>query len=187
MAAPNVWIRLCLIVACVGWLHRPAEAAQDNLPSAETAAAALPGQRGDEAFMAEVAQNTHIAVLASQLAVSRCRHADVCAYADVMVREHRKIRSALNALARNKQVPLPSEPSPTQWTELSILESDSRKFDGHYARVFGLQAQERNIRLFEHAAQEAQDADVRAFAKNALPAMQQHLKVWTSLSAGRAY
>jgi hypothetical protein len=58
---------------------------------------------------------------------------------------------------------------------------DDAKFDERYARNFGVKAHESTIKLFQEAAQNAKDADVKAWAQKTLPSLQHHLEMAQAL------
>lgn len=158
----------------------PAHSASPTMPGASGAARAM--HRSDAGFMKQAAQNGHVEVEASQLALTKATNADVKAFAQKMVDEHTKTGQQLNALASRKGVELPTGPSIVQKTKMKLLDTaDGASFDRRYAKSIGVEAHEETVKLFERAAKDARDADVKAFAAQTLPALREHLKMARAL------
>jgi putative membrane protein len=82
----------------------------------------------------------------------------------------------LKTLASSKGVQLPAEPTRKVRSALSDLQKKSGPdFDKEYADDIAVDAHEDAVKLFEKAAKDAEDADVKAFAAKTLPNLQQHL------------
>lgn len=140
--------------------------------------------RGDTAFLKQAAQNGHAEIEGSKLALSKGTHAQVKAFAQQMVDDHTKASQELAALAAGKGVELPSEPSLAQKAKLKLLaQRDGESFDRHYAESIGVAAHEDTVKLFKKAAEQAKDADLKAFATKTLPTLEQHLQHAKDLKA----
>jgi putative membrane protein len=50
------------------------------------------------------------------------------------------------------------------------------KFDKSYATHIGIAAHEQAVKLFEDAAEDAQNADIKKFAADTLPVLKKHLE-----------
>jgi putative membrane protein len=84
-------------------------------------------------------------------------------------------------------VELPTGPSAKQKAELKLIDAgDKAKFDQRYAESFGLKAHQETIELFEEAAKNASDADVKAFAQKTLPSLKHHLEMARALERAPA-
>ncbi|RZL09335.1 MAG: DUF4142 domain-containing protein [Rubrivivax sp.] len=141
-------------------------------------------ERADVAFLKQAAQNGHAEIEGSKLALSKGTHAQVKAFAQQMVDDHTKASQELSALATDKGVELPSEPSLAQKAKLKLLaQRDGESFDRHYAESVGVAAHEDTVKLFKKAAAQAKDADVKAFATKTLPTLEQHLQHARDLKA----
>lgn len=151
---------------------------------ASTALVALPAHaRSDESFMRAAAHAGAAEIAASKLAQTKARSADVKAFADSMVTDHTKVAVELKALAAKKNVKLSDGPSVKQKTELKLIDAgDDDKFDERYAKRFGIDAHKDTIKLFEDAAKNAKDPEVKAWAEKTLPGLKHHLEMAQSLS-----
>jgi putative membrane protein len=137
----------------------------------------------DEAFMKDAAQAGHAEVEASKVAQSKARLPAVKTLADTMVADHTKVGDELRRLAMAKRVQLPDGPSVMQKSKLKMIDvGDDAKFDERYVKTFGIAAHEDAIKLFEEAARETKDPDVKAFAEKTLPGLKHHLEMAKALA-----
>ncbi len=149
-----------------------------------TALIAIPAHaKSDEAFMKDAAHAGAAEIEASKLAQTKAKNADVKSFADTMIADHTKVADELKALAAKKNVKLPDGPSVTQKAELKLIDAgDNDKFDERYAKHFGVNAHKDTIKLFEEAAKEAKDPEVKAWAEKTLPGLRHHLEMAEKLS-----
>lgn len=168
--------RRTLALAALSLLSLPAFAQTGTTtPTTPPAAEARPS-RGDRGFMEQAAQNGHAEIEASRLATQKATDPQVQRFAQTMVDEHIRLGDELRTLARAKGVELPSEPSMMQRGRLKLLStSNGNTFTRRYVEAFGIAAHEDTIKLFEEAAAEAKDPDVKAFASRGLPGLRRHL------------
>ena len=104
------------------------------------------------------------------------------AFAEKMIADHTKVSDELKQLAASKKVDLPAEPSVKQKAELKLVSAaDGDAFDARYAKAFGVKAHEETIKLFEEAAKDSKDADVKGWAAKTLPALKHHLEMAKAL------
>lgn len=140
--------------------------------------------RADAAFLKQAAQNGHAEIEGSKLALTKAGSEKVKAFAQQMIDDHTKANDELTQLAKAKGVELPTEPSLMQKGKQKLLEhSDGADFDRRYAETLGVKAHEDTIKLFRKGAQEAKDADVKAFAEKTLPKLERHLEMARELHA----
>lgn len=152
-----------------------------------TGRAAAQLSRADTAFMKQAAENNHAEIESSRLAAQKASDPAVKAFAQQMVADHGKTGEELAALASSKGVELPDGPSMVQKAKLKLLEAaDGEKFDRRYSETMGLAAHRETIALFQKAAKEARDPEVKAFATKTLPALQGHLDMAQKLPADHA-
>lgn len=176
---------LSLACAQTGWAQSngPSHSKQDSTgtPVAASAAHEVDAKkvaRVDARFLKDAAQAGIVEVEAGKLAIGKTSNPEVKAFAQQMVDDHTKVSVDLSALASSKGITLPTEPSLTDKAKLKILSlRDNQGFDQHYVKSFGVDVHEDVIQLFQKAAKDGQDADVKGFATNALAALQHHLQV----------
>ena len=138
--------------------------------------------RKDSAFVKQAAENGHAEVESSKLAATKAHSSEVKAFAQQMVDDHTKNNEAMAALATAKGLTPPTGPSLTQRAKIKMLSArNGASFDQHYVESMGVEAHEQNIKLFQEASTQADDADVKAFAAKTLPALQSHLQMAQAL------
>jgi putative membrane protein len=138
----------------------------------------------DQAFLEQAAQNGHAEQSASQLALTKARNPQVKAFAQRMVDEHARLGNELETLAASKTYTPPKEASLMQKGKEALIGGLSDEtFDQRYVNQMGVEAHEANVRLFEEAARETRDPDVKAFAVKHLPALRNHLQAARELKA----
>jgi putative membrane protein len=169
---------LLLAAACAAHAQVPAASAP---ASAASAAAGL--SKADLDFVRDAAQAGHAEVEGSRLAIEKAVNTVVRGYAQQMVDDHGKALQELAALAAAKGVAMPTEPSVAQKARIGMLSAgDGSSFDRRYASTLGVAAHQDAIRLFEKAAAEATDPDVRAYAQRTLPTLVHHLEMAQDLN-----
>lgn len=129
----------------------------------------------DRDYLNEFAGAGMTEVAAGKLAAGRSRDPDVRGFANQMVRDHGKNNEALKALARRKGVSLPPGLPPDSRDKMAHLRNErGHDFDQEYIHEFGAKGHRDALDLFNDAAQNADDPDVRAFARKTLPTIQHH-------------
>jgi putative membrane protein len=114
-----------------------------------------------------------LAKLARQIAV----HRDVKKYAERIVADHGKVNDELKALAAAKRIPLPTAPSRVTQIELDKLQKHTgAAFDVEYMRHM-VKDHQKGIAEFEKQAKSGKDADLKKWAEQKLPTLQEHLKL----------
>jgi len=137
----------------------------------------------DAEFLKDAAQNVHTEIEGSKLALDKAVNVQVKGFAQQMVDDHTRAGEELAALAAAKGVEVPSGPSLIQKGKIKLLSAtDGASFDRRYASSMGVSAHEDNIKLFQKAANNATDPDVKAFAEKTLPTLQHHLQMAQDLN-----
>lgn len=127
-------------------------------------------------FLQAAAGSGMFEVAAAELAKKRAGNAGVKAYAEKMLAQHRAMNAELKALANRKQVKLPASPSePDRGTLEQLAGRSGADFDALYIEKAAVDAHTTANRLFETAARESKDPQVRDFAVRALPMLAEHL------------
>ncbi|CAM3939564.1 DUF4142 domain-containing protein [Bordetella tumulicola] len=135
----------------------------------------------DRSFLESAAQSGHLEVQGSKLALEKSGNAEVKDFAQKMVDDHGKAGQKLADLAKQKGFEAPTEPSLMQQAKLKTLGLREEGFDKAYADGIGVSAHEDAVKLFQEASTDAKDADVKQFASETLPTLQQHLQMAQTL------
>lgn len=124
----------------------------------------------------ESAAEAGLAVTESgRLAQKLARMPSIRDFAAKMENDHAQLNKALNNLASHKGITLPASPSPLQRAQVEILSQPGKNFEQDYLDRMGIALHEAAIRLFEDAAGNSPDNDIRAFAQAHLSELKAHL------------
>lgn len=152
--------------------------------TAPTAPPTAPEARLDSAdrdFLENAAQAGNLEIAGSKLALEKARDPDVKAFAQKMIDEHGKAGQELATLAKSKGYDAPTDPSLVQQAKLKALGLRDDSFDKAYVDEIGVSAHQDAVKEFEEASNEAKDPDVKQFATQTLPVLQQHLEAAQAL------
>jgi putative membrane protein len=143
--------------------------------SATGASAASPAvAAGDREFVEKAAIGGRFEVESSELALSKGVSGSLRDFADMMVADHGKANAELTQLAKTKAIQPPAKLDAKHQQDLDKLSALSgEEFERTY-RDMQTRAHEEAIQLFEKAAAECKDADLRAFAQRTLPTLRKH-------------
>jgi len=110
-----------------------------------------------------------------QLAQQKAMAQDVKAFGAMMERDHSKAGDRLTALAKDKNIVLPSALSPEMQKMADKLQKkDGINFDKDYISMM-VDDHKKDIKEFEKEAKNGADADIRAFADSSLHMLRAHL------------
>lgn len=140
----------------------------------------------DRTFMLKAAQGGMAEVELSQVASRRAASNDVKQYAQQMIQDHTQANDTLSQLAQQKGVTLPTKTDAQhQKLKAQLQQMSGRSFDRAY-----MQAMEtdhaKTVALFQSQATQGQDPDLKAFAANLLPKIQQHWTMARSMTGNPA-
>lgn len=138
-------------------------------------------ESSDRDFLENAAQAGHLEVEGSKLALEKSSNAQVKEFAQKMIDDHGKAGQKLTDLAKQKGFDAPTEPSLMQQAKLKTLGLRDEGFDKAYADGIGVSAHEDVVKLFQEASTDAKDPDVKQFATETLPTLEQHLQMAQTL------
>ena len=144
---------------------------------------ALSGE--DKEFLKNAAELGITEVQMGKLAQQQGSSPDVKQHGELIASEHSKANDELLALAKEKGVELKGEPAGSQKHMLNALAKKSgAEFDKEYIEH---QAKDHRkaIDMFQDAARDIKDPDIKAFAAKQLPHLQQHLAALPAQSGTR--
>lgn len=125
-------------------------------------------------FMTKAASGGMFEVEAARLAQQRAQNPQVKSFADMMVKDHSGANDELRSLAASKNIMLPDSMSSEHMDELRDLrEKRGAEFDREYMGTM-VDAHETDISLYEDAAENMEDQQVKTFASGKLPTLRQH-------------
>jgi putative membrane protein len=148
----------------------PSESAQRSGASAQLAGA-------DQAFVKEAATGGLMEVELGRLAAEKASSAEVKQFAQRMVDDHGKANQQLSTLAQQKNVQVATEltgKAKAEHDRLSKLSGE--QFDRAYMQLM-VQDHRKDVSEFRKQSTKAKDADVKSFASQTLPTLEDHLKM----------
>lgn len=158
----------------------PSNSSPSNAGSAAKASAG--GTTADTKFMKEAAQGGMAEVALGRLAVEKASSADVKKFGQRMVDDHSKANDELKQLASQKNVSLPQDLSAKDKATKSTLESLSgEQFDHAYMKDM-VKDHKKDVSDFRRESRSAQDPDVKRFATQTLPTLEDHLRQAESIA-----
>jgi len=162
---------------------RSGGAAQSGSSTRDTKSATTASlSSADEKFIKEAAEGGMAEVQLGKLAATNASNAQVKQFGQRMVDDHSKANMQLMELARQKNVTLPSDSKgkhASEYDKLSKLTGE--RFDKEYVHLM-VDDHKKDVSEFKKASSSAKDADIRSFAMQTLPTLEQHLSTIERLS-----
>jgi len=129
----------------------------------------------DAKFLVSAAEINLEEIQLGKLAQSNSAHADVKELGRMMVAEHTRAQSDLQALADKKQISLPLTLTENgQEANDKLMGKKGKDFDKEYCDMT-VSGHKNAINKFEKASTDASDPEVREWATSMLPALRTHL------------
>ena len=148
-------------------------------------AAAVTTNAQDQAFINQAGSSDSFEVQAAQAALQKSRNAAVRAYAQMMIDQHTDSTQKLTALAGAKGASLTQGLDPTQQRLLAAVNgAGPGSFDRTYLSG-QVTAHTATAATYKDEIGSGLDTDVKAFAQQTLPVVQQHLQEAQRLSRSR--
>jgi putative membrane protein len=140
-----------------------------------TTGTTTPLDDADTKRVVEIASGGMMEVVLGELAQQKAENPRIKNFGQMMVTDHTKANEELKALATRKNVVLPQTPGEDHRKHIDDLQKKTgRDFDKAYISMMVDDHQE-DINKFEKLANDANDADVKAFASKTLPVLRSHL------------
>ena len=131
----------------------------------------------DYKFACEAARAGMMEITLGNAASQKSTDTAVQQFGQRMVTDHGKAGDQLKQIATQKGATLPAELTAVQQKHVDHLNSlSSPDFDKAYLAMM-VKDHKEVLKEFERAAKDAQDPDLRAFAANTVPVVQEHLKM----------
>jgi putative membrane protein len=142
----------------------------------------------DQSFVKEAALGGLAEVQLGRLATEKASSADVKQFGQRMVDDHGKANEQLSTIAQQKNVQIPTEltgKAKADYDRLSKLSGEP--FDRAYMQLM-VQDHRKDVAEFRKQSTSAKDSDLKSFASQTLPTLEEHLKMaqQTQLSLGGA-
>ena len=138
----------------------------------------------DQEFMVEAASGGLMEVEAGKLAAQNAASPKVKEFGQMMVTDHTQANEELKALAAKKNVTLPATPGEDHQKHLDDMKNmKGADFDKHYVSMM-VNDHEEDVNKFEKRAENAKDAELKAFAAKTLPVLKKHLAAIKAIDEG---
>jgi putative membrane protein len=138
----------------------------------------------DAKFATDAANAGLAEVAVGKVAEQKAVNQQVKAFAEMMVKDHGKANEALIAIAKAKNITLPTEPDADHQKELSDLSAKSATdFDKAYVDAM-VDGHKKAVALFEDGSKNCKDTELKAFATNTLPTIKGHLAEIETIKKG---
>lgn len=130
-------------------------------------------------FVKNAAMGSKMEVQAGQMAVKKGKSASVKAFGARMIKDHTLANAQLKTIAAKKGYSTAVESMPASPL---LANTTGTEFDKNYIAMM-VADHKKTIAIFENAAANAKDADVKAFATKTLPKLKQHLASVEAIAA----
>ncbi|MBK5001885.1 DUF4142 domain-containing protein [Pseudomonas sp. S31] len=131
----------------------------------------------------EAATESGIAeVVTGKLALEKSQNGEIKTFAQQMVTDHTQANQKLADIARKLDIEVPDEAALTDKVKKMILEWRDESFDKSYLNN-QVDAHEKAVELFKKEAASSDKAELKAFASETLPKLEQHLQHAKELQA----
>lgn len=139
----------------------------------------------DDAEFATAAANGGMAeVELSKVAATKATNAKVKEFAAMMTKDHMTANEELMALAKTKNITLPTTVGADEQKTMEDLQKKSgADFDKAYVDQM-VSDHKKTVDLFEKASTDAKDADIKSFAVKTLPTLKSHLAAIEAIQKG---
>ncbi|MDH1548463.1 MULTISPECIES: DUF4142 domain-containing protein [Pseudomonas] len=124
-------------------------------------------------------------VVTGNLAQEKSQNAEIKSFAQQMVTDHTQANQKLGDIARKLDISVPDDPAMTDKVKKMILEWRDESFDKSYLNN-QVDAHEKAVELFKKEAASSDKAELKAFASETLPKLEQHLEHAKALQAKHA-
>ena len=158
------------------------QSSSDKMASDNSAASSSKLAAADRQFIKKAAQGGLAEVQLGQLATEKADSPDVKQFGQKMVDDHGKANDQLKQVASNKGVAIPDKLNAKDAATKARLEKLSGKaFDRAYMRDMVVD-HTKDVSEFRTESKTAKDPDVKNFASETLPTLQEHLKQAKSIA-----
>jgi len=129
---------------------------------------------GDRRFVTKAADAGQAELQVAQLATQRASNPEVRNFAQELIEAHSKVNSELMNIASEKNVKIEADDDKDRFYK-RLSKKAGAEFDQEFVEHM-IDGHERDIKMFEKAAQDAKDADIRSFAAKHVDHLRGHLQ-----------
>ncbi len=151
---------------------------------AESAPDSLVALSSDDVLFLENAKEFNDCLVgASEIVIQRSSNSQIKSFANDLVSEHRRLAEQLKQLTAEKKLSVSALISEENRAALENVKSATgANLDRVYTKTFGIDAQLKEIDLFQTASKSASDPAIKSFAEKTLPVLRKQLNSAKKLS-----
>jgi putative membrane protein len=155
---------------------------QDSSKSASSGSGSSQLSAADQSFVKKAAQGGLAEVELGKLATEKASSDDVKKFGQRMVDDHTKANDQLKQIAGNKGVSLPTDlDAKDQALKDRLSKLDGEQFDRAYMKNM-VRDHTKDVSEFRKESTAAKDSDIKSFASQTLPTLEDHLKQAKSIA-----
>jgi putative membrane protein len=158
------------------------DTSRDTYGTGTTSSTAMASDKlswGDRRFVTKAADNGQAEVQVAELAAQRATNPEVKSFAQKLVEDHTKVNTELMSLASQKNVKVDLDDDKDRAYNRLNKKSGS-EFDQEFVEHM-IDQHEDDVKMFEKAASDAKDPQLRAFASKHVSHLREHLQEAQSL------
>lgn len=177
-----------LAFASVAWADHHAKDESTSHPASDQAAqsaasTALPETGSQTAsstdphaakFLREASLDNEMEIAMGKLGVERAQNSELKKFAEQLRKDHTKARTKLASLAQQHGVSVDQEKAKEHKELTKLQKLSGSEFDREFT-LAALKEHQKDVAKYKKAVQQVQAAEVRQFAQQTLPTLQQHL------------
>ncbi|RZK10951.1 MAG: DUF4142 domain-containing protein [Flavobacterium sp.] len=152
--------------------------------TATTTANIITVRENEAEFATNAADASLTEIDLANLAISKTANEEVKAYANMMLKDHGAAHDELIALAKSKNITLPTRISgENENNKKDLEEKTGTDFDKKYAKLM----EENHVKVLaflEHEARKGTDPDLKSYANNMVPKIKAHLNAIRKIKDG---
>src|SRR3954454_8489196 len=163
----------------------PCQMPAGQMPAGQTAAGQRQQQKlseKDKSFATEAAMGGMPELELGNLAQQNAQNDDVKQFGARMVQDHTAANQQLTPILQAKDIPAPTQLDATHRRTMDKLSKiRGAEFDRAYMREM-VEDHDKDVKKFRQEAEHGSDADLKTFAQNTLPVLEQHQKMAHEIS-----
>ena len=173
--------RLMIAVLAPALLAAPVVLAQGTKEKAPAAEKSQQADSKSTEFINKAAMSDMFEIQSSELALQKATDAKVKDFAKMMVNDHRAASDKLKSTVQSAQLPPPPTELDAKHKKKMASSSPPRARVRPRLRRRAAQGHKKAVELFSNYAKEGKNAELKNFAQQTLPTLEQHLKQVRSL------
>ncbi|MGI4727266.1 MAG: DUF4142 domain-containing protein [Janthinobacterium lividum] len=160
---------------------KPSSAQTDNTASAGTAYSTIANDTVATNFIAQATLGSMKEIEAGKLAEKKGAKSSIKTYGARMIKDHTKAIADMKKILMAKKFTVAPPAAADAAPDAMLTDASGTKFDTNYVTMM-VQDHVKTVKLFQNAADNVKDPDLKAFAVKTLPVLQEHLAMIKSIA-----